>query len=62
VVPPRRAVTGFDDLPVADATDLTSGTHPVEDVAAAAVRGVLARVDAEGTRFSASELVVRASA
>jgi DNA-binding LacI/PurR family transcriptional regulator len=61
-VPGDVAVTGFDDLPVADATDLTSGTHPVEDVAAAAVRGVLARVDAEGTRFSASELVVRASA
>jgi DNA-binding LacI/PurR family transcriptional regulator len=61
-VPEDIAVAGFDDLPIADATDLTSGTHPVEAVAAAAVRGALTRAQPEGTRFFPSELVVRQSA
>ncbi|MGY1808755.1 LacI family DNA-binding transcriptional regulator [Blastococcus sp. SYSU D00669] len=61
-VPEDVAVAGFDDLPIADAVDLTSATHPVEDIAAAAVGGTLTRLAAGGTHFFPSELVVRQSA
>ncbi|MGY1605089.1 LacI family DNA-binding transcriptional regulator [Geodermatophilus sp. SYSU D00815] len=61
-VPEDVAVAGFDDLPIAGAVDLTSATHPVEDIAAAAVGGTITRLDVEGTRFFPSELVVRQSA
>jgi DNA-binding LacI/PurR family transcriptional regulator len=40
-VPDDVAVTGFDDLPVAEYAGLTSATHPVEDIATAAVRRLL---------------------
>jgi DNA-binding LacI/PurR family transcriptional regulator len=60
-VPGDVAVAGFDDVPAAELTHLTTTTHPVEDVATAAVRAVL-----DGTRdeqrFFPSELVLRDSA
>jgi DNA-binding LacI/PurR family transcriptional regulator len=40
-VPDDVAVTGFDDLPLAEYAGLTSATHPVEEIATAAVRRVL---------------------
>jgi DNA-binding LacI/PurR family transcriptional regulator len=60
-VPGDVAVAGFDDVPAAELTELTTTTHPVEDIATSAVRAVL-----DGTRdeqrYFPSELVVRASA
>jgi DNA-binding LacI/PurR family transcriptional regulator len=61
-VPGDVAVAGFDDLPVAAISELTSATHPVDDIATAAVRGVLTRIEADGTVFFPSELVLRRSA
>jgi DNA-binding LacI/PurR family transcriptional regulator len=60
-VPGDVAVAGFDDVPAAELTALTTTTHPVEDIATAAVRAVLDRVR-DDERFFPSELVVRASA
>ncbi|NYJ05660.1 LacI family DNA-binding transcriptional regulator [Petropleomorpha daqingensis] len=60
-VPGDVAVAGFDDVPAAELTDLTTTTHPVADIATAAVRTVLDGVRDE-QRFFPSELVVRASA
>ncbi|WP_204263636.1 substrate-binding domain-containing protein [Geodermatophilus normandii] len=61
-VPGDVAVAGFDDAPVAEVTELTTATHPVERIAAAAVRALLAPAPAEETVFFPSELVVRRSA
>ncbi|WP_369140071.1 LacI family DNA-binding transcriptional regulator [Modestobacter versicolor] len=64
-VPGDVAVAGFDDVPAAASSGpgLTTATHPVEQIAAAAAHAVLHRPDRGGgvTRFP-SELVVRASA
>lgn len=40
-VPGDIAVAGFDDIPVAPVLGLTTATHPVDDIAAAAVRTLL---------------------
>jgi DNA-binding LacI/PurR family transcriptional regulator len=61
-VPGDVAVAGFDDIPVARATDLTTATHPVDLIATAAVRGALSGAAADGTVFFPSELVLRRSA
>ncbi|MGY1733821.1 LacI family DNA-binding transcriptional regulator [Geodermatophilus sp. SYSU D01045] len=66
-VPGDVAVAGFDDVPVAGVTGLTTATHPVERIAGAAVRAVLARAPLTGstageTVFFPSELVLRRSA
>jgi DNA-binding LacI/PurR family transcriptional regulator len=55
-VPADIAVTGFDDLPLASYAGLTSATHPVEAIAAAAVRTLL---EGSGDRWFTSELVLR---
>jgi DNA-binding LacI/PurR family transcriptional regulator len=55
-VPADVAVTGFDDLPLASYAGLTSATHPVEAIAAAAVRTLL---EGTGDRWFRSELVLR---
>ncbi|MEU2349649.1 LacI family DNA-binding transcriptional regulator [Modestobacter sp. NPDC049651] len=62
-VPGDVAVAGFDDVPAAWASGppLTTATHPVEEIAAAAARGALGRPDVVDTWFG-SEVVVRASA
>jgi DNA-binding LacI/PurR family transcriptional regulator len=60
-VPGDVAVAGFDDVPAAELTALTTTTHPVEDIATAAVRSLLRRTSDEERLFP-SELVVRASA
>ena len=57
-VPGDVAVTGFDDLPLASYAGLTSATHPVEDIAAAAARTILDSAT-EGDRWFSSELVLR---
>ena len=57
-VPDDIAVTGFDDLPLASYAGLTSATHPVEDIAAAAARTILDNAT-EGDRWFSSELVLR---
>jgi DNA-binding LacI/PurR family transcriptional regulator len=48
-VPSDIALTGFDDLPLAEATfpALSTATHPVERIAAAAARAALAGSGAE---------------
>ncbi|MGY1717001.1 LacI family DNA-binding transcriptional regulator [Geodermatophilus sp. SYSU D01106] len=61
-VPGDVAVTGFDDAPLAEVTDLTTATHPVERITDAAVRAVLTGAPADGTLFFPSELVLRRSA
>ena len=61
-VPDDVAVVGFGDIPAAALTELTTATHPVEEIAAAAARGALSGADADGTVFFPSELVVRRSA
>jgi DNA-binding LacI/PurR family transcriptional regulator len=62
-VPGDVAVAGFDDVPAAWASGppLTTATHPVEQIAAAAARGALDRADTAETWFR-SEVVLRASA
>ena len=60
-VPGDVAVAGFDDVPAAELTELTTTTHPVEDIATSAVRAVLDGARDE-QRYFPSELVVRASA
>jgi DNA-binding LacI/PurR family transcriptional regulator len=60
-VPGDVAVAGFDDVPAAELTALTTTTHPVEDIATAAVQTVLDRPRGEEVFFP-SELVVRQSA
>ena len=57
-VPGDVAVTGFDDLPLASYADLTSATHPVEDIASAAARRILDGETA-GDRWFSSDLVLR---
>jgi DNA-binding LacI/PurR family transcriptional regulator len=61
-VPGDVAVAGFDDVPAAEVTGLTTGTHPVERIATAAIRGALTRADAGETVFFPSDLVLRRSA
>lgn len=62
-VPSDVAVVGFDDIPFAEFAGLTTATHPVEQIAAAATRCLL---DARSTRpadlLFSSELVLRQSA
>jgi DNA-binding LacI/PurR family transcriptional regulator len=60
-VPGDVAVAGFDDVPAAELTELTTTTHPVEDIATPAVRAVLDGARDEKRNFP-SELVDRASA
>jgi DNA-binding LacI/PurR family transcriptional regulator len=61
-VPGDVAVAGFDDIPTAEHTGLTTATHPVERIATAAVRATMNRADAGATVFFPSRLVVRATA
>lgn len=61
-MPEDLAVAGFDDVPAAEFTGLTTTTHPVDEIAAAAVRAALDGDRAPQTRFFPSELVVRQSA
>jgi DNA-binding LacI/PurR family transcriptional regulator len=62
-VPHDIAVAGFDDVPLAEfsAPALTTASHPVERIAAAAATAVLAKRSAPVTMF-ASELIRRRSA
>lgn len=62
-VPDDVAVTGFDDAPLAGelAPGLTTATHPVELIAAAATADLLARNRGEGRTFG-SVVVPRATA
>ncbi len=60
-VPGDVAVAGFDDIPAAESSGLTTATHPVERIADAAARSALGRV-ADGPTLFASDLVVRESA
>ena len=61
-VPGDVAVAGFDDAPLAQVTELTTATHPVERIAAAAVRAALTGAPAGETVFFPSQLVLRRSA
>jgi DNA-binding LacI/PurR family transcriptional regulator len=63
LVPGDVAVSGFDDLPAAEFSGpgLTTATHPVEQIAAAAARVALTREGA-GPQLFRSELVLRESA
>ncbi|MDX8035339.1 LacI family DNA-binding transcriptional regulator [Lentzea sp. BCCO 10_0856] len=63
-VPGDVAVAGFDDIPFAGLSRpaLTTTTHPVEDIAAGAVRAVLGSRDISPVTFFSSTLVVRESA
>jgi DNA-binding LacI/PurR family transcriptional regulator len=63
-VPGDVAVAGFDDITFAGFTTpaLTTSTHPVEEIAAGAVRAVLDRTAPGSATFYPSELVVRESA
>jgi DNA-binding LacI/PurR family transcriptional regulator len=62
-VPDDVAVAGFDDIPAAEHSGpaLTTATHPVELIAAAAARSAL-RPTGDGQTWFGSELVVRQSA
>jgi DNA-binding LacI/PurR family transcriptional regulator len=62
-VPGDVAVAGFDDIPYAQFTQLTTATHPVEAIAEAATRAVLggATSGAPDIKFP-SELVLRQTA
>ncbi|NKE63055.1 LacI family transcriptional regulator, partial [Lentzea sp. PSKA42] len=63
-VPGDVAVAGFDDIAFAGLSTpaLTTSTHPVEEIAAAAVRAALDRSASSPVTFFASTLVVRESA
>lgn len=61
-VPDDVAVTGFDDLPLAAYAGLTSATHPVEEIAAAAVRRVLGGTGGPLEQWFATEPVLRRTA
>ncbi|MCB7135552.1 LacI family DNA-binding transcriptional regulator [Cellulosimicrobium marinum] len=63
-VPDDVAVTGFDDHPVVRELGpaLTTATHPVEQIAAAATADLLGRSRAGGRTTFGSSVVVRASA
>lgn len=58
-VPDDVAVTGFDDLPHAAYAGLTSATHPVEQIAAAAVRRVLGGAGPQEQWFPAEPVLRR---
>ncbi len=63
-VPGDVAVAGFDDIAFAGLSRpaLTTTTHPVEEIAAGAVRAVLDPGDSRPVTFFSSTLVVRDSA
>ena len=63
-VPGDVAVAGFDDIAFAclSRPALTTSTHPVEEIAAAAAQAVLDRCDGDRVTFFPSTLVVRQSA
>jgi DNA-binding LacI/PurR family transcriptional regulator len=63
-VPSDVAVAGFDDIAFAclSRPALTTSTHPVEQIAAAAAQAVLDRHDTDTATFYPSTLVVRESA
>ena len=58
-VPDDVAVTGFDDLPHAAYAGLTSATHPVEQIAAVAVRRVLSGAGPHEPWFAAEPVLRR---
>jgi DNA-binding LacI/PurR family transcriptional regulator len=62
-VPGDIAVTGFDDIPYASLSGLTTATHPVERIAEAAVQTVLDAPSASTARIRfGSQLVLRHTA
>ena len=62
-VPHDVAVAGFGDIPFAGSTQLTTATHPVEAIAAAATRTVLSAVATRRSDITfGSELVLRQTA
>lgn len=58
-VPDAVAVTGFDDLPLARYAGLTSVTHPVEEIAGAAVRRLLEESGEDEEWFPAEPVLRR---
>ncbi|RIV41255.1 LacI family DNA-binding transcriptional regulator [Micromonospora radicis] len=61
-VPGDVAVTGFDDIPLASATALTTASHPVRRIATAAATMVLEQRPEPGSTVFPSALVLRESA
>jgi DNA-binding LacI/PurR family transcriptional regulator len=61
-VPGDVAVAGFDDVPAAEWSALTTATHPVRSIATAAAGALLERTLREPRTWFPSELVLRESA
>lgn len=61
-VPGDVAVAGFDDVPAAEWSALTTATHPVRSIATAAAQALLGSTSREPRTWFPSELVLRESA